>query len=146
LKDADVWHFGVITSAMHMAWLRQIGGRLKSDFRYSIGIVYNTFPWPDATDEQRAKVRTLAQAVLDARAQYPNSTLADLYDVDVMPRELRKAHRDLDAAVDKLYRTTPFSGDRDRVEHLFGLYERLVAPLAASAPKPRRRRSKRIPS
>jgi hypothetical protein len=82
--------------------------------------------------------------VLDARALYPNSTLADLYDVDVMPRELRKAHRDLDAAVDKLYRTTPFSGDRDRVEHLFGLYEKIVAPLAATAPRPRRRRSRTV--
>lgn len=97
---------------------------------------------PDATDEQRAKVRTLAQAVLDARALHPNSTLADLYDVDVMPRELRKAHRDLDAAIDKLYRPNPFTGDR--VEHLFGLYEKLVAPLAATAPRARRRRSRTV--
>jgi hypothetical protein len=144
LLEADLWHFGVLTSHMHMAWLRQIGGRLKSDYRYSIGIVYNTFPWPEATDEQRAKIRTLAQAVLYARAQFPNSTLADLYDVDVMPRELRKAHQDLDKAVDKLYRPNAFTGDRDRVEHLFGLYERLVAPLAATALKPRRRRTRRV--
>jgi len=144
LLDADLWHFGVLTSHMHMAWLRQIGGRLKSDYRYSIGIVYNTFPWPDATDEQRAKIRTLAQAVLDARKQYPNSTLADLYDVDVMPRELRKAHQELDKAVEKLYRPNAFIGDRDRVEHLFGLYEKLVAPLAATIPKTTRRRAKRI--
>lgn len=78
LLDADLWHFGVLTSAIHMAWLRQIGGRLESRYRYSIGIVYNTFPWPEATDEQRAKIRSLAQAVLDARTQFPNSTLADL--------------------------------------------------------------------
>ena len=134
LQGADLWHFGVLTSAMHMAWLRQIGGRLKSDYRYSIGIVYNTFPWPEATDEQRARIRTLAQSVLDARAEFPNSTLADLYDVDVMPHQLRKAHQELDKAVDKLYRPTPFTGDRDRVEHLFGLYERLIAPLAGAAP------------
>jgi hypothetical protein len=144
LLDADLWHFGVLTSHIHMAWLRQIGGRLESRYRYSAGIVYNTFPWPDATDEQRARIRSLGQAVLDARALYPNSTLADLYDVDVMPRELRKAHRDLDAAVDKLYRPNAFIGDRDRVEHLFGLYEKLVAPLAATAPRQRRRRVKRI--
>lgn len=144
LLNADLWHFGILTSTMHMAWLRQIGGRLKSDYRYSIGIVYNTFPWPDVTDEQCAKVRTLAQAVLDARAQFPNSTLADLYDVDVMPRELRKAHRDLDTAVDKLYRSAPFSGDRNRVEHLFGLYEKLVVPLAAATPKTRRIRARRV--
>ena len=144
IKNADLWHFGILTSRIHMAWVRHVGGRLKSDFQYSIGIDYNAFPWPDATDEQRAKVRTLAQAVLDARALYPNSTLADLYDVDVMPRELRKAHRDLDAAVDRLYRPNSFAGDRDRVEHLFGLYEKIVAPLAATAPRPRRRRSKTV--
>lgn len=85
LLDADLWHFGVLTSSMHMAWLRQIGGRLESRYRYSIGIVYNPYPWPDATDQQRAKVRSLARAVLDARAQFPASTLADLYDADVMP-------------------------------------------------------------
>lgn len=93
-----------------------------------------------------AKVRSLAQAVLDARAEFPNSTLADLYDVDVMPHQLRKAHQELDKAVDKLYRPNAFTGDRDRDEHLFGLYEKLVAPLAATAPKPRRRRSKRVPT
>jgi hypothetical protein len=159
LLDADLWHFGIITSAMHMAWLRQIGGRLESRYRYSIGIVYNTFPWPEATDEQRSKIRSLAQSVLDARAEFPNSTLADLYDVDVMPHQLRKAHQELDKAVDKLYLSTRrassmssasstssatagvFTGDRDRVEHLFGLYERLIAPLAAATPRPRKRRS-----
>ena len=144
LSQAELWHFGILTSAVHMAWLRQIGGRLESRYRYSIGIVYNTFPWPDATVEQRAKIRTLAQAILDVRAQFPNSTLADLYDVDVMPRELRKAHRDLDTAVDRLYCSAPFSGDRDRVEHLFGLYEKLIAPLAAAGPRTRRTRARRI--
>jgi len=124
---------------MHMAWLRQIGGRLKSDYRYSIGIVYNTFPWPEATDPQRARIQSLAQAVLDARAQFSTSTLADLYDADVMPWQLRKAHRALDRAVDKLYRSAPFTGDRDRAEHLFGLYERLVAPLTATSAAPPKR-------
>jgi len=123
-----------------MAWLRQIGGRLKSDYRYSVGIVYNTFPWPEPTEQQQAKVRTLAQTVLDAREQFPSSTLADLYDIDAMPPQLRRAHRALDDAVDRLYRSTAFTGDRDRAEHLFGLYETLVAPLvvAAAAPKGRR--------
>ena len=100
LEGADLWHFGVLTSAMHMAWLRQIGRSLKSDYRYSVGIFYNTFPWPEATDQQRAKIASLAQAVLDARTQFPNATLGDLYDVDAMPPQLRKAHRALDAAVD----------------------------------------------
>ncbi len=141
MLDSDLWHFGILTSTMHMAWLRQIGGRLESRYRYSIGIVYNPFPWPVATDKQRGNIRHFAQAVLDARAHFPNSTLADLYDVDAMPPELRKAHGALDQAVDKLYRSTAFTGDRDRAEHLFGLYERLVAPLIAAASQSTKRRS-----
>jgi hypothetical protein len=143
LLDADLWHFGILTSAMHMAWLRQIGGRLESRYRYSIGIVYNAFPWPEATDRQRAQIRSRAQAVLDARAQFPASSLADLYDIDAMPPLLRKAHRTLDDAVDKLYRSAAFTGDRDRAEHLFGLYEKMVAPLVAAAFEPTRRSRKR---
>ena len=143
LLDADLWHFGILTSAMHMAWLRQIGGRLKCDYRYSVGIVYNTFPWPEVTDQQRGKIRSLAQSVLDARSSFPNSTFGDLYDIDLMPPQLRKAHRALDRAVEKLYRPAAFTGDRDRAEHLFGLYEKLVSPLAAAAETPRTRRSKR---
>src|SRR5450759_399487 len=104
---------------MHMAWLRNIGGRLESRYRYSIGIVYHTFPWPDAEKKARDKIRTLAQAVLDARENHPEATLADLYDPDVMPLDLRKAHKALDEAVDKLYRQEPFQNDRERVEHLF---------------------------
>jgi hypothetical protein len=142
MLNADLWHFGILASAMHMSWLRQIGGRLESRYRYSIGIVYNPFPWPQATDQQRAKICSLAQAVLDARANFPTSTLADLYDVDAMPLQLRKAHHALDLAIDMLYRSTAFNGDRDRVEHLFGLYEKLIAPLIASA-QSRRPRAKR---
>ena len=132
--DATQYDFAIITSRMHMAWLRSVGGRLKSDYRYSIGIVYNTFAWPQADDKARAKVSALAQAVLDARALYPDCTLADLYDPDSMPPDLRKAHHALDLAVDKLYRAPPFANDRERVEHLFGLYEKLTANLL-SAPK-----------
>jgi hypothetical protein len=143
LQGADLWHFGILTSAMHMAWLRQIGGRLKSDYRYSVGIVYNTFPWPEATPQQRDKIRGLAQAVLDARGSFPTCTLADLYDDVAMPPLLRKAHRALDGAVDKLYRSAKFTGDSDRAEHLFGLYEKLVSPLVAAAQTPRARGSRR---
>lgn len=130
---ATSFDFGILTSAMHMAWLRNIGGRLESRYRYSIGIVYNTFPWPDATDAQKTKIRELAQAVLDARAKFPNDTLADLYDPDAMPPELRKAHHKLDDAVDALYKRGGFQSDRERVEHLFMLYEKLISPLEASA-------------
>jgi hypothetical protein len=129
LSNASLEIFGVLTSRMHMAWLAHIGGRLKSDYSYSSGLVYNTFPWPDATPAQRAKIEELAQAVLDARAAHPTSSLADLYDPDTMPANLRKAHAALDAAVDRLYRPAPFASDRDRVEHLFGRYEALVNPL-----------------
>lgn len=140
LRDADLSHFALLTSATHMSWLRNIGGRLKSDYRYSISLVYNTFPWPTLTDADRAKLEILAQGVLDARAAHPGATLADLYDPDVMPADLRKAHRALDLAVDRLYRKAPFESDRERVEHLFMLYEKMTAGLLAKADKPKRRR------
>lgn len=144
LPNATLWHFGILTSAMHMSWLRHIGGRLKSDYRYSIGLVYNTFPWPEATPAQQKRIEALAQAVLDARALPKNATssLADLYDPDTMPAELRKAHRALDIAVDKLYRRRPFASDRERVEYLFPLYEALVQPTS-TAPKANKRTARR---
>lgn len=144
LPDAGLYAFGILTSAMHMGWLRAIGGRLESRYRYSVGLVYNAFPWPDATAAQRKKIEVLAQAVLDARAMPKNATLslADLYDPDTMPAELRKAHRDLDVAVDKLYRARAFGSDRERVEHLFPLYEALVQPTSA-APAANKRTARR---
>ena len=145
MLGAEPWHFGILTSAMHMSWLRHIGGRLESRYRYSIGLVYNTFPWPDISKAQKQKIETLAQAVLDARALYPNASLADLYDPDLMKPELRKAHRALDAAVDRLYKRGGFSSDQERVEHLFGLYEKLVAPLDAK-PKKKRKPRKNVTS
>jgi hypothetical protein len=141
IGNADLWHFGIITSRMHMAWLRNIGGRLESRYRYSIGIVYNNFPWPEATEKQKQKIRALAKAVFDARAQFPSATLADLYDADAMPPKLRKAHRDLDSAIDNLYKRGGFASDRERVEHLFTLYERLIAPLTVAARRLRPKRS-----
>ncbi len=135
IPNANLWDFALITSRMHMAWLRNIGGRLKSDYRYSIGIVYNPFPWPDADEKTHEKISILAQAILDARQNHPESNLADLYDPAVMPLDLRKAHTILDHAVDRLYRKEPFLSDRERVEHLFALYEKLITPvLAALAP------------
>jgi hypothetical protein len=122
---------------MHMAWVRQLCGRLKSDFRYSKDIVYNNYPWPAAvTDKQRAALEAAAQAVLDARAKYPTATLADLYDPLTMPTPLLKTHQQLDRAVDRCYRPDPFSSDRHRVEYLFALYEKITAPLI---PKEKRR-------
>ena len=124
--NVTLFHFGVLASAMHMAWTRTVCGRLKSDYRYSVGIVYNNFPWPDPTDAQRTAIETAAQAVLDARALYPDSTLADLYDPLSMPPELVKAHRKLDQAVDAAYARKKFTGDRDRVAFLFERYQALA--------------------
>lgn len=140
LADANLADFALLTSSMHMAWLRHIGGRLKSDYRYSIGLVYNTFPLPPA--KGLSKLNPLAQAILDARAAHPNATLADLYDPDLMPPNLRAAHTALDRAVDKLYRPAGFANDRERVEHLFALYEQMQAPLLA---KPKVKRARKAP-
>lgn len=146
LAGATLFDFGILTSTMHMAWLRQIGGRLESRYRYSIGLVYNTFPWPEAGPVQRAKVEALAQAVLDARAldRNTNATLATLYDPDFMPPELRKAHRELDAAVDRLYNPRGFADERARVEHLFRLYERLVDPLTGDGARQNARVNRKV--
>lgn len=133
VENASLQLFGVLTSTMHMAWLRQIGGRLESRYRYSIGLVYNTFPWAQMSAADEARIGELAQGVLDARATWPGSTLAGLYDPDLMPANLRKAHAALDLAVDRLYRKAPFTSERERVEHLFGLYEKMAAPLEAAA-------------
>jgi hypothetical protein len=147
MSKATPYHFGVLTSAMHMAWVRQVCGRLESRYRYSAKLVYNNFPWPvEAVESQQAKVSACAQAVLDARQGYLDggSTLADLYDPLLMPGDLLKAHQALDRAVDRCYRATPFNSERERVEYLFALYEKLTAPLAITAPpkKPRKPRAK----
>jgi len=103
MQEANLYHFGVLTSNVHMAWMRAVCGRLKSDYSYSNTIVYNNFPWPTPTDEQKAKIEQTAQAILDARDLYPDSSLADLYDELTMPTELRKAHQDNDRAVMAAY-------------------------------------------
>ena len=140
LPEATLIHFALLTSAMHMAWMRAVTGRMKSDYMYSVGVVYNTFPMPPK-DADLSKLEPLALAVLKARAAHPDATLADLYDPDLMPHDLRRAHQALDRAVDRLYRRTGFASERERVEHLFALYEKILAPLEARVKKkPRRRR------
>lgn len=179
VPDATRYHFGVLTSAMHNAWMRCVAGRLESRYQYSNNIVYNNFPWPNiacpanteyehvwpihvresseeflmtehddygnkfgvpkqskksartftADDKKRMTVEVKAQAVLDARAKHPLSTLADLYDPLTMPPDLVKAHAELDRVVDQCYRSAPFTSDRQRVEFLFALYEQYTSPL-----------------
>ena len=103
VPNSTLYHFGILTSNVHMAWMRAVCGRLKSDYRYSNTIVYNNFPWCEPTDEQKAKIEQTAQAILDARALYPDCSLADLYDELTMPVELRKAHQANDKAVMQAY-------------------------------------------
>ncbi|MEI7819487.1 MAG: type IIL restriction-modification enzyme MmeI [Verrucomicrobiota bacterium] len=147
VPGATHFQFGVLTSTMHMAWMRAVCGRLKSDYRYSNTIVYNNFPWPTPTPEQRAKVETAARAVLAAREPHlpPRgmSTLADLYDPLTMPAALAKAHAELDRAVERCYRAEPFRSDRERVEHLFALYEKLTTLFLT--PKTKARARKPVP-
>lgn len=133
LPDATLYHFGILTSGMHNAWMRAVAGRLEMRYQYSNKIVYNNFPWPEATEEQKAAIGKLAQAVLDARALYPESSLADLYDPLLMPPELAQAHRRLDAAVEKLYRKEPFADDAGRVAYLFERYRELTERENGSA-------------
>ena len=143
LPDATLADFALLTSTMHMAWMRTVTGRMKNDYMYSVGVVYNTFPTPPA-DANLSKLEPLAQAVLDARAAHPDATLSDLYDPDLMPPNLRRAHQSLDRAVDRLYRSKNFSSEHDRVEYLFMLYEKLRTPLVVMMQeKPKRRRTRR---
>ena len=129
MPDASIYHFGVLTSNIHMAWMRAVCGRLKSDYSYSNTIVYNNFPWPNPTEEQKAKIEATAQAILDARAKYPDSSLADLYDDLTMPVELRKAHQDNDRAVMQAYGFPVKSTftESQCVAELFKLYKNLTA-------------------
>ncbi|MCF0201229.1 MAG: class I SAM-dependent DNA methyltransferase, partial [Bacteroidales bacterium] len=127
IPDATLYHFGILTSHVHMAWMRAVCGRLKSDYRYSKDIVYNNFPWPTPNEEQKAKIEQTAQAILDARALYPDSSLADLYDEVVMPIELRKAHQANDRAVMAAYGfpVKDFT-EQDCVARLMEIYQKLI--------------------
>ncbi len=143
VANADLYLFGILTSAMHMTWVKYVCGRLESRFRYSNTIVYNNYPFPEnITDKQKQTVETCAQAVLDTRVKYPDSSLADLYDPLTMPPDLLKAHQKLDKAVDLCYRPQPFTSELNRIEYLFELYEKLTAPLLpTSKQKPAKRKN-----
>ena len=133
IPDATLYHFGVLTSNVHMAWMRVVCGRLKSDYRYSKDIVYNNFPWPEPSTQQRQKIEQTAQAILDARALYPDSSLADLYDELTMPLELRKAHHQNDMAVMQAYGFTKgseaYKSEAACVVGLMKLYQKKVKDL-----------------
>ena len=142
VSNANLFHFGIFTSVMHMAWVKYVCGRLESRYRYSKDIVYNNFPFPqDVTDKQKQKVEKAAQLVLDTRDKYPDSSLADLYDPLTMPPDLMKAHKKLDKAVDLCYRPQPFTSELNRVEYLFEEYEKLTAPLLQTEKNKKKKRS-----
>ena len=122
MPNATSYEFGILTSKMHMVWVNHVCGRLKSDYRYSVGIVYNNFPWPNPTDVQRKRIEDAAKQILETRDRYPGQSYADLYDPLTMPKDLLKAHQKLDREVDRAYRDEPFRDDGDRMSYLFGLY------------------------
>jgi hypothetical protein len=136
IPNATLFHFGVLTSEMHMTWVKNLCGRLKSDYRYSNSVVYNNYPWPENSSEKQVQaVEKAAQRVLDTRAVFPESSLADLYDPLTMPPALVKAHKELDKAVDLCYRPQPFVNETKRIEFLFELYEKYTAGLFAKEKK-----------
>lgn len=126
IPNATHYDFAILTSAMHMVWMRTVCGRLEMRYRYSRDLCYNTFPWPNTSDKQKEHIEELAENVLMAREMYPEKTLAEMYDPDKMPVELREAHTALDIAVDSLYRAKPFENDEERLSLLFKLYEALI--------------------
>lgn len=128
LPEISTYHFGILTSIVHNAWMRTVAGRLEMRYRYSKDIVYNNFPWPEADEAQQTAIGALGQAVLDARALYPECSLADLYDPLSMPPELLKAHRALDRAVLKLYGLKPSASEPEMVAELFRRYQELTRP------------------
>ena len=133
VPEATLYEFGILTSNVHMAWMRAVCGRLKSDYRYSKDVVYNNFPWPKLNDQQKSKIEHTAQAILDARALYPESCMAELYDEVLMPPELRKAHQDNDKAVMQAYGFTKdhpaFSSESACVAELMKMYQQKVQEL-----------------
>lgn len=132
IPHAGLYEFGVLTSRIHNDWMRVVGGRLKSDYRYSATLVYNTFPWPEASARQREEIEQLGRDVILARAGHPDKTMAQLYDPDKMPENLFEAHQALDRAVENLYRDRPFRDTAERLEYLLARYEELIAAEKAA--------------
>jgi len=127
IYDTEPWIFALITSKMHMTWMRTVAGRLKTDYRYSSALVYNTFPFPNISEKQKEQLSEHVFNILDEREKYSEKTLAQLYDPEKMPDGLREAHHNLDLAIEQCYRKKPFTSDEERLEYLFGLYEEMVA-------------------
>ena len=134
IPNGTIYHFGVLTSTVHMAWTRYVCGRLEMRYRYSKDIVYNNFPWPNPTEKQREAIEKAAQDVLNTREKFPEASLADLYDPVAMPPALAKAHQKLDKAVEAAYGRS-FDDDGQRVSFLFELYQKLSGELFVEGKK-----------
>jgi len=144
IPNATLYEFGILESRMHMAWMKTVTGRLKNDYRYSAKLVYNNFPFPqNPTEKDKQGIENLAQNILEIRAKYADSSLADLYDPTTMPPDLIKAHQKLDAAVDKIYAKKKFNSDAERVALLFQLYQQLISPLQIDKEEPLKKRRRR---
>lgn len=144
IYGAQPWLFGIIHSKMHMSWIKVVGGKLETRYRYSAKLCYNTFPFPDVTPKQKENLNLYVFAILDERAKYAERTMTGLYDPDTMPKELRQAHEELDKAVEQCYRLQPFTTDTERLEYLFKLYEEMTKKdtLFAKQKKTRKIKSK----
>jgi hypothetical protein len=126
IYDPEVFLFGLINSKIHLVWVKTFSGKLKNDFRYSVGLCWFSFPFPDISKSQKEDIEKYVYAVLEEREKYSEKTLAQLYDPDKMPQSLREAHHQLDLAVERLYRSKPFESDEERLEYLFKLYEQMI--------------------
>lgn len=133
--NAEPWFFSVLTSKIHMVWVRSVGGRLKTDYRYSSQLCYNTFPFPKITEKQKENLNLHVFSLLEEREKYPQKTLAQLYDPDKMPSGLKEAHHELDLAIERCYRLKPFENDVERLEYLFKLYEQMTGKVNLPVPK-----------
>lgn len=127
IYDAEPFHFGILSSLMHVLWVKEVGGKLEERLRYSAGICYNSFSFPNISDKQKEQINLHVFEVLDERAKYPEKTLAQLYDPDKMPKGLKEAHHQLDLAIERCYRLKPFESDTERLEYLFKMYEEMTA-------------------
>ena len=142
IYDAQPWLFGVLHSKMHMIWVDAVGGKLKTDYRYSAKLCYNTFPFPELNEKQKETLNQYVFAVLDQRAKYPEKTMAWLYNPETMPAALLQAHKDLDAAVERIYRLAHFHSDEERLEYLFKLYDEMTKKETLFAKEKRVRKKK----
>ena len=126
IYDANLWIFGLLSTKMHMAWVRTVGGRLKTDYRYSATLCYNTFPFPKINEEQKQRLSALAENILLTRENHTEMTLGEMYNPESMPQDLKYAHQAMDIAVEQCYRPEPFTSDEERLEYLFKLYEKMT--------------------